>query len=73
MGCSFPGFTLPKKIYLGENISEELKQQFFEFAEKNQCSLCRVVTLDGELVVEDLYESPHNKSFAENRRGIISS
>ena len=73
MGCPFLSLTLPKKIYLGENISEELKQKFFEFAEKNHCSLCNVVTLDGELVVEDLYESPHNKSFAENRRGIISS
>ena len=57
MGCPFLSLTLPKKIYLGENISEELKQKFFEFAEKNHCSLCNVVTLDGELVVEDLYES----------------
>lgn len=65
MGCPFLFLTLPKKIYLGENISEELKQQFFKFAEINQCSLCRVVTLDGELVVENLYESPYNKHFEE--------
>lgn len=73
MGCPFLSLTLPKKIYLGENISDELKQKFFEFAKKKNCSLCRVVALDGELVVEDLYESPCNKRFAENRREIISS
>ena len=57
MGCPFLSLTLPKKIYLGENISEELKQQFLEFAKEKQCSLCRVVTLDGELIIEDFYES----------------
>ena len=73
MGCPFLSLTLPKKIYLGENISEELKQKFFEFAKKKNCSLSRVVTLDGELIVEDLYESPYNKRFAENRAIHTSS